>query len=188
MVRHGGSSAGSYLADPTSPIPSHCASIVATSTVRVNLSSYNCWKCLYYYMHWALVSTEICYWAPLSHRFSIPLSNDCQNKFTSALLSEPVSWGKFTLHLYHTHSSWKNAQIVLWSSYDISFLVKVSVPPGEPSPSDSFYYQIHLISLTAYARSWLMTQSVSLKIFLVHYLCHGGCFCQCWFVCLPSVC
>ena len=38
MVRHGGSSAGSYLADPTSPIPSHCASIVATSTVRVNSS------------------------------------------------------------------------------------------------------------------------------------------------------
>ena len=32
----GGSSAGSYLADPTSPIPSHCALIVATSTVRVN--------------------------------------------------------------------------------------------------------------------------------------------------------
>ena len=36
MVGHGGSSAGSYLADPTSPIPSHCASIVATSIVRVN--------------------------------------------------------------------------------------------------------------------------------------------------------
>ena len=35
MVGHGGSSAGSYLADPTSPIPSHCTSIVATSTVRV---------------------------------------------------------------------------------------------------------------------------------------------------------
>ena len=35
MVGHGGSSAGSYLADPTSPIPSHCVSIVATSTVRV---------------------------------------------------------------------------------------------------------------------------------------------------------
>ena len=40
MVRHGGSSAGSYLADPTSPIPSHCASIVATSTLRVNISVY----------------------------------------------------------------------------------------------------------------------------------------------------
>ena len=26
-----------YLADPTSPIPSHCASIVATSTLRVNV-------------------------------------------------------------------------------------------------------------------------------------------------------
>ena len=39
MAGHGGSSAGSYLADPTSPIPSHCASIVATSTLRVNLSA-----------------------------------------------------------------------------------------------------------------------------------------------------
>ena len=37
MVGHGGSSAGSYLADPTSPIPSHCASIVATSTLRVKI-------------------------------------------------------------------------------------------------------------------------------------------------------
>ena len=36
MVGHGGSSAGSYLAVPTSPIPSHCASIVVTSTLRVN--------------------------------------------------------------------------------------------------------------------------------------------------------
>ena len=36
MVGHGGSSAGSYLADPTSPIPSHCASIVVTGTIRVN--------------------------------------------------------------------------------------------------------------------------------------------------------
>ena len=35
MVGHGGSSAGSYLADPTSPIPSHCALIVVTSTLRV---------------------------------------------------------------------------------------------------------------------------------------------------------
>ena len=35
MVGHGGSSAGSYLADPTSPIPSHCASVVATSSLRV---------------------------------------------------------------------------------------------------------------------------------------------------------
>ena len=36
MVGHGGSSAGSYLADPTSLTPSHCASIVTTSTLRVN--------------------------------------------------------------------------------------------------------------------------------------------------------
>ena len=38
MVGHGGSSVGSYLANPASPIPSHCASIVATSTLRVNIS------------------------------------------------------------------------------------------------------------------------------------------------------
>ena len=37
MVGHGGSSAGLYLSDPTSPIPSHCASIVLTSTLRVKL-------------------------------------------------------------------------------------------------------------------------------------------------------
>ena len=37
MVGHGGSSAGSYLANPTSPIPSHSASIVMTSTLRVNM-------------------------------------------------------------------------------------------------------------------------------------------------------
>ena len=36
MVGHGGSSASSYLADPTSPIPSHCASFVVTSTLRIN--------------------------------------------------------------------------------------------------------------------------------------------------------
>ena len=39
MVGHGESTAGSYLADPTSPIPSHCASIVVTSTVRVKTNS-----------------------------------------------------------------------------------------------------------------------------------------------------
>ena len=36
MVGHGGSSAGSYLADPTSLMLSHCASIVTTSTLRIN--------------------------------------------------------------------------------------------------------------------------------------------------------
>ena len=46
MVGHGGSSAGSYLADPTSPIPSHCASIVATSTLRVNCCKFPLLFCL----------------------------------------------------------------------------------------------------------------------------------------------
>ena len=47
MVGHGGSSAGSYLADPTSPIPTHCAPIVATSTLRVKL----CKLCQAYVEH-----------------------------------------------------------------------------------------------------------------------------------------
>ena len=40
MVGHGGSSASSYLANPTSPIPSHSASIVATSAARVKFPNY----------------------------------------------------------------------------------------------------------------------------------------------------
>ena len=36
MVRHGGSSAGSYLADPTSPIPSHCVVIILFKSVPVH--------------------------------------------------------------------------------------------------------------------------------------------------------
>ena len=47
MVGHGESSAGSYLPDPTSPIPSHCASIVATSTLRVKLNCKTCDAWLY---------------------------------------------------------------------------------------------------------------------------------------------
>ena len=47
MVRHGGSSAGSYLADPTSPIPSHCASIVVTSTLTVKHSTQKLPLCIW---------------------------------------------------------------------------------------------------------------------------------------------
>ena len=35
MIGHGGSSAGSNFVDPAIPIPSHCASIVVTSTLGV---------------------------------------------------------------------------------------------------------------------------------------------------------
>ena len=36
MLGHGGSSPGSYLADPTSPIPSHCAVIILFQSVAVH--------------------------------------------------------------------------------------------------------------------------------------------------------
>ena len=50
MLGHGGSSASSYLADPTSPIPSHCTVIILFKSVPVNqlsrlaLSEVCCWK------------------------------------------------------------------------------------------------------------------------------------------------
>ena len=40
MVGHGGSSAGSYLADPISPIPSHCAVIFPFKSVPVHQFSW----------------------------------------------------------------------------------------------------------------------------------------------------
>ena len=40
MVRHGGSSAGSYLTDPTSPISSHCAVIILFKSVPVHQLSW----------------------------------------------------------------------------------------------------------------------------------------------------
>ena len=63
MVGHGGSSAGSYLADPTSPIPSHCASIVVTSTLRVNQSiksAQDFTRSLKERWSWIWVRTRIC--------------------------------------------------------------------------------------------------------------------------------
>ena len=67
MVGHRGSSAGSYLADPTSPIPSHCASIVATSTLRVNAS---CGVCLLMVL-WCLIAP----WITQTEHRALSLSN-----------------------------------------------------------------------------------------------------------------
>ena len=58
MVGHGGSSAGSYLANPTSPIPFHCASIVATSTLRVKGHSFHGWGTL------EVASVHVCTYVP----------------------------------------------------------------------------------------------------------------------------
>ena len=58
MVGHGGSSASPYLVDPTSPIPSHCASIVATSTLRVNTEIII--SCNFYVHHQYSPGTLVC--------------------------------------------------------------------------------------------------------------------------------
>ena len=75
MVGHGGSSAGSYLADPTSPIPSHCVSIVATSTLRVKIST----------RWWSVEVTQDAARQMLQHLILYP--PNCINTFTITHLS-----------------------------------------------------------------------------------------------------
>ena len=80
MVGHEGSSAGSYLTDPTSPIPSHCASIVATSTLRVKFSLYRP------FLH--SVTWQVCM---IKFHFScLLLQNPCKD--FSPLFSMNYSW------------------------------------------------------------------------------------------------
>ena len=62
MVGHGGSSAGLYLADPTSPIPTHCASIVATSTLRVNIQ-----LICFMYSECQIVPFQVCWYGQMHH-------------------------------------------------------------------------------------------------------------------------
>ena len=73
MVGHGGSSAGSYLANPTSPIPSHCVSIVATSTLRVNVDSYI--MHLYEVAYYGFTEAEKYKWQTFQHSVCILLNS-----------------------------------------------------------------------------------------------------------------
>ena len=102
MVWHGGSSASSYLADLTSPIPSHCASIVATSTLRVNSNWDTCiWQytiakmakeqnnnpCLYYHSCWGYYIWYICQLRFLQH------TNPSPSSILSWLVQYKLHWG-----------------------------------------------------------------------------------------------
>ena len=82
MVGHGGSSAGSYLADPTSPIPSHCASIVATSTVRVNSVLWFCFHQYSYYGNYSNWYTQASF---------------CSDNSTNTMTFLPASFGSVLL-------------------------------------------------------------------------------------------
>ena len=77
MVGHGGSSAGSYLADPTSPIPSHCASIVVTSTLRVSHITSGLmkkWQWMLPLRKWHIMWTFYYYWICLFSRSLIQIT------------------------------------------------------------------------------------------------------------------
>ena len=59
MVGHGGSSAGSYFADPTSPIPSHCAVIILFKSVAVHQLSWLALKELKNNFKWAFCDAQV---------------------------------------------------------------------------------------------------------------------------------
>ena len=61
MLGHGGSSAGSYLANPTSPIPSHCAVIILFQSVTVHQLSRLALRVNYYAYPFGHTCTYILY-------------------------------------------------------------------------------------------------------------------------------
>ena len=118
MVGHGGSSAGSYLADPTSPIPSHCASVVVTSTVRVN----SCCKAvtmmkIHLFVGHSLDSIKIAGYTSWSLSLSLSLSlspyynipTRCTLPQKSQILTRVPT--KCTRWSYFPHLLWKHSSI-----------------------------------------------------------------------------
>ena len=106
MVGHGGSSAGSYLADPTSPIPSHCASIVVTSTLRVNTFA----SILDESISWWSVSSTCCTWV---HYLSMYTTVYHKN---SSEIQQCAAWFDTLNVFYSLHTVLCNS----WASISIS--------------------------------------------------------------------
>ena len=143
MVRHRGSGAGSYLADPTSPSPSHCASIVATSTLRVNpLPTPNDSTCNFLPVHWSS------FYPPCLCSVNVqgPLS-DLQSPLIPSY--SPVSL-KPQIHM-HSPSLLSRSTIPLWSSPSSPLHAHVHIDPIWRRATCAVY--IHSsIKLIRYAR------------------------------------
>ena len=98
MVGHGGSSTGSYLADPTSPIPSHCASIVATSTLSINYTTM---------LHYLSCSTE-----KEKQQHLVSGTNVCDSL---------ESWGHLVIYEIKINSLSVNPQFEPWGLINFMF-------------------------------------------------------------------
>ena len=197
MVGHGGSSAGSYLADPTSPIPSHCASIVVTSTLRVKA----CLHCLGYTWHGPFCSLGAPNLARNCLQDAYCKSEDLNfpwidNRFISSLASwdtfdwsphykvfiSPSLWHKCLLQVWRLQfpadrqqwislASWRDALFICLSSGDVQIFIRL------------FWVFAYLLIRTG------VTNFFALHIYI--YLRQGGCVFGSigWFVKLcSSVC
>ena len=112
MVGHGGSSAGSYLADPTSSIPSYCASIVATSTLRVKYCGVtegkSLWRlnCTYIALLTTIKVTASLYETTLySTLLYHSYCTTAQKKTVTTMLTYP--WKCTVLHCKNLGNTWK---------------------------------------------------------------------------------
>ena len=84
MVGHEGSSAGSYLADPTSPIPSHCAVIILFKSVPVDQLSWQALK-------------------ELIHRLYCKNSHFVCNRVTETTPNPTAQWRQYVTFNGETH-------------------------------------------------------------------------------------
>ena len=146
MVGHGGSSAGSYLADPTSPIPSHCASIVVTSTLRVKSFGVFLKGELYFmvFMYHLLLRL------PLTNTMIIAVTCKAHStkKPVTTMLTYP--WKCTVLHCNHLGNTWKPL-VLMTRHFDYC-----------PSASDCDNQSVRVISTSGFQvfPRWLQCKNV----------------------------
>ena len=102
MLGHGGSSAGSYLADPTSPIPSHCAVIILFQSVTVHQLSWLALQELNEFVSLITLNLGV-----------VSIQNQCESSLTRTIapqnlqVAPPAHWKHWILLILHNLSSLK---------------------------------------------------------------------------------
>ena len=151
MVGHGGSGAGSYLADPTSPIPSHCASIVVTSTLRLNTFKNNYQIILFEILLIVILQTSYSQYFTKCACISVV-------SFIRTVLTQCTNWIKPNVR---TWKQWKlfpldNAPATSVMTMTINFIPTSTSAASDLTNFDSFFFFIKLTSYMIYMISQSM--------------------------------